>query len=77
MDAVLTDSNKRSLEKNHGYNTRNKFKPNHPKVKLNSYQRSFLCKSILDFESFPLVTQKLPTLSLFMADCKRQLLHDH
>ena len=37
--------------KNHPYNTRNKYLPNIKKHKSDSYNRSFLCKSLHNFST--------------------------
>ena len=72
--ALSTDSNNKHLGKSHKYMTRNKHTLNLPQTKNHQYHRSFLFNCIKDFDSLPVVTQKIDNLLLFVASCKRLLL---
>ena len=76
-EALLTDSNMKSLSKKHNYNTRKQSLPTHPKAKSNIYNNSFLCHSIRDYDALPAVTRKISSLPLFLASCKNLLYHDN
>ena len=68
---MQSDSKRKSLIKTHTYNTRRKRIPNLPKATKMNYINSYLYQSIKQFMLLPLTLQKMPTLSLFITNYKR------
>ena len=59
--------------KNHPYNTRNKDLPNIKKHKSNSYNRSFLCKSLHNFSTLKKKLQLSKSKNEFVDSYKKHL----
>ena len=72
-DLLLTDHEKKSMQKTHSYCTRSKHIPNRPCAKLGLYRNSFLYNSIKCFSALPLDIRNSPKLSVFTKCCKKQL----
>ena len=76
MSCLSNDANDQSLKKTHSYGTRNKHKLNIPKLDNSLYSKSYLLSTIREFETLPVVTQKIKNKRLFTVACKKYLLHD-
>ena len=76
MECLEKDANDQTLKKTHSYGTRNKHKLNIPKQDNSLYSRSYLLSTIREFETLPVVTQKIKNKRLFNIACKKYLLHD-
>ena len=70
---LLTNHEKRSIQKTHSYDTRSKNLPNRPCAKLGLYRNSFLYNSIKYFSLLPLEVRNSATLSVFVRRCKTEL----
>ena len=75
VQCMSTDQNKKSLNKTHGYSTRNKAVPNNPRPTTKLYQSSFLCRSLSEYQSFLVATSDCKHYSHFVRCCKKYL-HD-
>ena len=53
LENMGTDHHRTSIEKQHGYNTRNRGIPNLPQTSLNPYKNSFLFKGLRDYQLSP------------------------
>ena len=71
---LSTNQNKNSLEKSHKYDTRNKNKPNLPKIKNKIYQNSFLYQSNKELLLLPQKIIAQPTKISFINSVKKILL---
>ena len=71
---LSTDHNKQSLEKLHKYSTRNKNKPNLPKIKNKDYRNSFLYQSSKELMLLPQIIMPLTTKTTFIKSIKKLLL---
>ena len=71
---LSTDQNKNSLEKSHKYDTRNKNKPNLPKIKNKIYRNSFLYQSNKELLLLPQKIIAQPTKRTFIKSVKKLLL---
>ena len=71
---LSTDQNKNSLEKSHKYDTRNKNKPNLPKIKNKIYQNSFLYQSNKELLLLPQKIIAQPTKRSFIKSVKKLLM---
>ena len=69
-----TDSQDRSLNKNHGYNTRHKKDLNIPQARYKSYHKSYLCKALSEFTLVPLKVKQAATTKSFVKSLKAHLL---
>ena len=67
---LSTNQNKISLEKSHKYDTRNKNKPNLPKIKNKIYRNSFLYQSNKELMLLPQKIIAQPTKSTFIKSVK-------
>ena len=74
LKACTSDVQGKSLQKGHGYNTRRKEEPNHPKLQTDWYKTSFLVKSIVDFQGLPTNVRNIENFDLFISSCKSFLL---
>ena len=72
--ACRTDAKSASLEKKHKYNTRRKREPNRPRPGSKWYNRSFLVKSMQEFQSLPDELKKIENQQHFVQLCKKHLL---
>ena len=68
---LLCDSNKKSLSKQHHYNTRGKKIPNLPKATKSTYINSYLYQCIKQFMLLPFKIRNMPTLSSFLSNYKK------
>ena len=59
MSCLTTGANDQSLKKTHSYGTRNKHKLNIPKLDNSVYGKSYLLSTIREFETLPVVAQKI------------------
>ena len=71
---LSTDQNKNSLEKSNKYDTRNKNKPNLPKIKNKIYRNSFLYQSNKELLLLPQKIIAQPTNRSFINSVKKILL---
>ena len=71
---LSTDQNKNSLQKSHKYDTRNKNKPNLPKIKNKIYRNSFLYQSNKELLLLPQKIIAQPTKRTFIKSVKKLLL---
>ena len=71
---LSTDQKRISLEKSHKYDTRNKNKPNLPKIKNKIYRNSFLYQSNKEIMLLPQKIIAQPTKSTFIKSVKKLLL---
>ena len=71
---LSTDHNKHSLEKVHKYSTRNKNKPNLPKIKNKNYRNSFLYQSSKELMLLPQIITTQTTKTTFIKSIKKLLL---
>ena len=75
-EACTTDSNKKSLEKTHHYNTRRKKEVNRPHPKSKWYMSSFMTKSVNEYQQLPHDIRQIKHLPSFVSKCKTFIL-DH
>ena len=74
VHACHSDVKSASLEKKHKYNTRRKNEPNRPRPKSNWYNKSFLVKSMQEFQALPEALKKIANYQLFVKACKKHVL---
>ena len=72
-----TDSQQKTLRKQHCYNTKQKEDLNLPMAKCKSYHTSYLCKSINVYNSIPAETKGAESLVSFVGKLKRTLLQSN
>ena len=70
-----SDTDRKSPEKAHKYQTCRKSKLNHPKPKCDWYHTSFLSKSIVNYQALPLSIRNISHYSSFITSCKTHLLN--
>ena len=73
---ISTDSQDKSLEKRHNYNTRNKNKLNLPKINNKLYRDSFLYQSNKEFLLLPKIITSKPSYHPFTKTVKLALLDE-
>ena len=74
QNLLETDSQNRSLNKKHGYNTRHKKDLNIPQARYKSYHKSYLCKVLSEFTQLPLRVKQATTVKSFVQRLKAHLL---
>ena len=73
QNSISTDQHGKSLEKCHGYNTRQKKNLNTPINASTIYLKSALCQCNRAFSSLSLETQGIENLKMFVRACKKEL----
>ena len=72
-EPILTLFKKFGGQKTHRYPTRNKYIPNLQRGYTEQYRNSFLCRSILEYNSLPIDLKSITTSSLFLSRLKNHL----
>ena len=70
---MLTDQNNASIQKTHGYDTRQKKIPNLAPANSTKYRKSFLYKTISSYSSLPSELTQTNNLPRFISECKKYL----
>ena len=73
---MLHDEKKKSLTKNHSYNTRNKSLSNVPLAINNKYHRSFLVTGVVDYNTLEITIRNSKNLCTFTHRCKASLIKE-
>ena len=73
---IRHDHKGQSINKEHKYQTRNKYIPNLPHVHNNKYKSNFLFCAIKEYSALPSELKTSPTLKTFVYRCKKYLLLD-
>ena len=73
-ECMVTSSTDESLIKTHPYGTRNKQIPNTPKIKTAQYQKSYLVRSLQEYQKLPREIKEAKSMTLFKKKIKKLIL---